>query len=155
MFLARRTNNDKSKKQRFDRPTFRFGALRPLTASPPISKSLPHHNHFASLEPRRVRNRVQGWSAFHHFWVIVCPTSTIKGDTHQVGSAEHRGRHFQKCVWSPLAKKGFHLSIFIPDIELPNFGLWRSMYDTRTASLMMRSLYRYQTCLSCLSPSVA
>jgi hypothetical protein len=47
---------------------------------------------------------------------------------------------------------GLHLSILVHHLELPNFGLWRSMYDTRTASLMMRSLARYHQATSYACP---
>ena len=58
-------NSDKAKKQHLDLPTFRFWYCTATYRIPPpsINQSSSHHN-FASLASRRVRNHVQGWSAF-------------------------------------------------------------------------------------------
>jgi hypothetical protein len=85
-----------------------YGCL-PHPSPPSINQTAFHHN-FASITSRRVRNHVQGWSAFDLLRIQHQPS---RGNTHQVGSARHRRRHFLKRVVELMARTGLHLYIFV------------------------------------------
>jgi len=109
LLLSAGRTKQRQSKEAAPRSTLPWVLVVPLTAFPPhqpeLTPSLPFRFPKASSRSRLCSS----WSAFDHFWVHAsrCATSAIKGGTHQVGSAEHRRRHFLKRAVELIGRNGF------------------------------------------------